>query len=544
MISGLTSCNSNGRESNASGGYPDLLLTQATLVTPDSTATGFNIAVVDGKIVSLSKVEIPTDDHTQIISLKDAFVYAGFIDAHAHLMSYGKGLFSVDLRGTSSWAEVVERTVTFAKEHPELEAITGRGWDQNDWKNTEFPTNDTLNTLFPNIQVVLTRIDGHAVIANEAALNASDYSGKAVEGGSVILQNGQPTGVLLDNAIDLLNLPAHSVEFESNALLTAESNCFKAGLTSIADAGMSVNQIELVDSLQTAQALRLPIYAMVMADTQSIEYFLELGPIKTNRLSVRSFKFMGDGALGSRGARLLQPYHDHPHESGFLLHSPEFFISSAQKLAEAGFQMNTHAIGDSTNRLLLEVYKQHCTPSNNLRWRIEHAQVVHPSDVATFGEHGIIPSIQPTHATSDMYWAEERLGEDRIHHAYAYNDLLKSAGIVALGTDFPIEDIDPLKTFYAAVVRKDASGFPEDGFQSENALSREDALRGMTEWAAYANFQENEKGSIAVGNYADFTILDSDLLRCEQNQILNSTVLYTIVQGDVVYMNPKYLHDE
>ncbi len=554
----MNACNSESSHSqNTSIEVEPDVLTNGILVTPDSTVSGYSIRIEDGKIAEIVKGLPEAWDDMATLDLKGAYVYAGFIDAHAHFVNYAKSLQSVDLRGTTSWEDVVERTVEFAETHSTYTFITGRGWDQNDWSVQEFPSNSMLNEAFPDIPVVLTRIDGHAVLANQAALNLADIDAETtISGGIVQIENGVPTGLLIDNAVELIEIPESSNAQLLEGFQLAEHNCFAAGLTTIDDAGLSRPMIEFIDSLQRAGSLNIRLYAMVSDDPRWLEHYLQSGPYKTDRMNVRSFKFYGDGALGSRGACLRAPYHDDRDNYGLILSSEEHFRESARRLAAGGFQMNTHAIGDSANHLILDVYNDALREAvkdmditaegvaDVFRWRIEHAQVVSPEDLERFDAYGIIPSVQPTHATSDMYWADERLGEERIHHAYAYNDLLNHSQALPLGTDFPIEQIYPLHTFYAAVVRKDHDGYPEGGFQMENALSREDALRGMTIWAAYSNFEEQEKGSVEVGKFADFTILDTDLLSCGEEQILDAQVLYTIVDGEVVHNHEETTHHE
>ncbi len=521
----------------------DRVFTNATLVTPDSTVEGYSIATVSGRISDFHKgADFPwtAGDTTD---LKGAYLYAGFIDAHAHFVGYAKGLQSVDLMGTTSWDEVIERTENFVAGHPDFTFITGRGWDQNDWDSSgEFPTNDLLNKAFPDIPVVLTRVDGHAVIANNAALALAHITAETkVDGGSVILKDGTPTGVLIDNASELIEIPEVSNDQLASALAQAEANCFAVGLTTIDDAGLSHPMIEFLDSLQQAEILKMRFYAMVSDDPRWIAHYINHGPYKTDRMNVRSFKFYGDGALGSRGACLRLPYHDAPHENGFMLSDIEHFRKSAKLLAGIGFQMNTHAIGDSANLAILDIYESVLKrDTTDRRWRIEHAQVLSEDDLDRFKKIGVIPSVQPTHATSDMYWAEDRLGPDRIENAYAYGRMVELGNKPPLGTDFPVEDIDPLNTFYAAAVRKDHKGYPEGGFQMRDAMTREDALRGMTIWAAYSNFEEKEKGSLERGKFADFTILDTDLIHCPEDDILDTQVLLTVVNGEVVYKNEEF----
>ncbi|HEX6179767.1 MAG TPA: amidohydrolase, partial [Chitinophagaceae bacterium] len=413
-----------------------------------------------------------------------------------------------------------------------------RGWDQNDWPVKEFPSKEKLDELFPSRPVLLTRVDGHAAIANQAALDMAGIKpGQALVGGDIEVRNGKLTGILVDNAIDLVSakLPATTPATAKKGLLDAQQNCFAVGLTTIDDCGLDFTDVQLIDSAQRSGELKMRIYAMLSDAKKNFDFIMSNGKIKTDRLNVRAFKVYADGALGSRGACLLQPYSDRPGWSGFLLSNKEHFDSVANVLYEKGLQMCTHAIGDSGNRMILNTYAKYLKGKNDLRWRIEHSQVVNLNDFKLFGDNSIIPSVQPTHATSDMYWAGDRLGKEREKGAYAFNDLMKQNGWIPLGTDFPVEDISPFKTFYAAVVRKDAKGWPADGYQPENALSREHALRGMTIWAARSNFEEKEKGSLEAGKFADFVILDQDLMKAPDTSLLNINVLRTYVNGEKVY---------
>lgn len=517
----------------------DLILYNAKVYTLDSAfSIQEAIAVKDGKIQETGsnhnirvKYRAPKS-----IDLKKAVVYPGLIDAHCHFFGYAEGLRSVNLYGTRSWDEVLERIELFQKKH-QLDYIIGRGWDQNDWKAPIFPDNAQLNRLYPNTPVVLTRIDGHAIIANKAALMRDGVTADTIVEGGLLLktETGELSGVLIDNACDLVKPPQWSYARYKEVLLEAQDSILKYGLTSLHDAGLEQRQIEMLQQLYDKDSLAVRIYAMVGDSPESRAYYLNKGPIETDRLHVNSFKFYADGALGSRGACLLHPYHDAPGEHGLLLSTKPYFESAALELAEAGWQMNTHAIGDSANRMMLSVYGNTPGDKEARRWRIEHAQLLAPSDYYLFRTHAVVPSVQPTHATSDMYWAKNRLGPERIKDAYAYQRLLEQYGKVALGTDFPIEHISPIKTFYAAVARKDANGFPEGGFQAENALSREDALKGMTIWAAFAAFEENEKGSIEPNKWADLTIMNKDWMTCPDSLLLETEILYTYINGALRY---------
>jgi predicted amidohydrolase YtcJ len=495
-----------------------------------------NIGVVDGRIVEISENSLVG---TTVIDAKDQYVYPGFIDAHAHFVGYAQSLLSADLIGTSSFEEVVQRVVEFADRNPEIEFITGRGWDQNDWKKSEFPTNDTLNALFPDVPVLLTRIDGHAALANQAALRTLGELPSTTEGGKIIMANGRPTGMLIDNAVDLIKVPDLPKDKLAKALIKAQANCFAVGLTHVVDAGLTRQTILFLDSLQKQTVLKMPIYAMIKDDSVEYNSFFKEGFLITDRLSVRSIKVYGDGALGSRGALLLKPYSDDPENYGLMLKQYKDLVELGKRALENGFQINVHAIGDSANRLVLQAMAEVLPEKNDARWRIEHAQVVNPEDSVYFQTYGIIPSVQPTHATSDMYWAEERLGPERINHAYAFRSLMKWNGQVALGTDFPVEHIDPRKTLYAATMRQDEEGYPSGGFIPVERLSREDALRGMTIWAAHAQFQENETGSIKVGKWADLIISTTNLLQCEDQELLSAPINTTIIRGEVVYQSVR-----
>lgn len=352
-----------------------------------------------------------------------------------------------------------------------------------------------------------------------------------------MLEKNVPTGILIDNAIGLVSekIPELGIEEKRKALAAAQDNCFRVGLTTVADAGLDRDIIELMEEMQEEGSLKMRIYAMVNPTADNKAHYFKTGPYQNDWMTVRGFKIFGDGALGSRGAALLQPYHDSPEEQGFLLSSVEVFEALAQEMYEHGFQMNTHCIGDSTNRTLLDIYAKVLKGKNDRRWRIEHAQIVNSDDVSKFRASSIIPSVQPTHATSDMYWAEDRLGPDRIKDAYIFKALLDQNGYIALGSDFPVESINPLFGFHAAVARQDAEGWPEEGFQLENKLTRAEALRGMTIWAAYANFEEDKKGSIEAGKLADFVITAADIMTAPSGTLRDIAVSATYVGGQKVF---------
>jgi len=518
----------------------DLIIHHARIYTVDSAFSVTEaMAVKDGKILATGKNDDILKHFTALenIDAQGKAVYPGFIDAHAHFVGYGRSLFQVDLFGCNNWEEAVTRVKAFAAEHPNLDWIQGRGWDQNRWPGKSFPTNEALNQLFPNKPVVLTRVDGHASIANQKALDlAGIKAGQTITGGFIEVKNGKLTGVLIDNADDKVyaQIPEPSKEMYTQWLQQAEKNCFAQGLTTITDCGLSYRDVEAIDALQKEGKLNMRLYVMLSDEPANLERFLKKGPYRTDKLLVKGVKVYADGALGSRGACLLQPYNDKPGWTGFLLRNPSHYDSLARVLASTDFQMCTHAIGDSANREILHIYNKYLHGKNDKRWRIEHAQVINQQDFHLFGDASIVPSVQPTHGTSDMYWAGDRLGAERLKGAYAYKQLLQQNGWIPLGTDFPVEDISPFKTFLAAVVRKDAKGYPANGFQTENALTREETIRGMTIWAAKANFMEKEIGSLEQGKKADFIMLDQDLMKVPETDILKVKVKATYLGGKKV----------
>jgi predicted amidohydrolase YtcJ len=521
----------------------DLLVYNTTIYTVDSSfSIAEAIAVNDGKIIETGKTSDLQNKYVakNQLDAHGKFIYPGFIDAHSHFVGYSQSLFTVNLYDSKSIDEVVERVKDFASAHPNSPWIIGRGWDQNKFPGKNFPTNEKLNELFPDKPVLLERVDGHAAIANNKALQLAGVKpGDEIPGGEIETKNNNLTGILIDNAVGLVSskVPSPTSSQLKEMLVDGQKHCFAVGLTTVEDCGLDHETILFLDSLQKASDLKMRIYAMLSDRGSNYDFAFSKGKIKTDHLHVCAFKVYADGALGSRGACLLQPYSDKPGWSGFLLSSQQHFDSVAKIIYDHGWQMCTHAIGDSGNRTMLKIYAKYLKGKNNLRWRIEHAQVISENDFNLFGEYNIIPSVQPTHATSDMYWAADRLGPERIKGAYAYKQLLDENGWIPLGTDFPVEDISPLKTFYAAVVRKDAKGWPPNGFQIENALTREEALRGMTVWAAKANFEENEKGSLEKGKFADFVILDSDLMKEVPEKLLEVKIVKTFLNGETVYEN-------
>lgn len=528
----LSSCNSSKKV--------DLIIHHAKIYTVDSAFTITEaMAVKGGKIVETGANEdiLKKYGSADTINANGDAVFPGFIDAHCHFTGFATDMWKCDLVGTSSFEEIVSKLIVYSKTAP-MPWIYGRGWDQNDWAIKEYPDKKILDSLFPTTPVYLKRIDGHAAIVNQAAIDIAGITANTtILGGRVELKDGKPSGILIDNARNIVEakIPSLSDSLAMKYFSSLQQLCFAVGLTGVHDCGISEHTIEMVDAEQKAGRLKMKIFALLNDSPEYYDRWIAKGPYKTERLHVGGFKLYADGALGSRGACLLNDYVDRPGWKGFLLSEQAHFRNTAEKLAASKLQLCTHAIGDSGNRMILSAYAEVLKNKNDRRWRIEHAQVIDPADFHFFADYNIIPSVQPTHATSDMYWAETRLGSDRIKNAYAYKQLLETNKWMPLGTDFPVEDISPFKTFFAAVVRKDARDFPAGGFQIENALGREQALRGMTIWAAKAAFEEKEKGSLEKGKAADFIILDNDIMSCDPSLLLRTTVKSTYINGEKLY---------
>jgi len=515
----------------------DLIVYNGNIYTVDNDFKVANaIAIKDGLFYDIGENEIKNKYHSkETINLNGATVLPGLIDAHCHFYGLGLNQQVIDLVGTLSFDEVVSKIKLNSNINSKV--IKGSGWDQNDWDIKEFPNKSRLDMLYPNTPVVLERIDGHAYLVNQKALDLAKITiDTKSSDGTIVKKNGKLTGILIDGPMDLIDniLPELSLNEKKQALLNAEKICFKNGLTTVDDAGLSKEIILLIDSIQKKKELKIRIYAMISNSKSNLDYFLPKGPIKTPQLNVSSVKIYGDGALGSRGATLKTPYHDDPNNYGKLITNPSELKNLATRIAEANFQMNTHAIGDSTVKLLIDTYSKVLENKKDPRWRIEHSQIIDLEDMKGFNNK-ILPSVQPTHATSDMYWAEDRVGSTRIKGAYAYKTLLNKSKVIGLGTDFPVEKVNPFHTFYAAISRKDMNGYPENGFEIENALSRQETLKGMTIWAAYLNFEENEKGSIEKGKLADFIVIDRDVMSVKIDETYKTKVLKTFVSGDLVY---------
>jgi predicted amidohydrolase YtcJ len=520
--------------------HADLILTNGIIHTMDAKGSiAQACAIKDGKIVAVGRTDelMFAFQSDSIIDLRGGQVFPGFIDAHCHFYGYAMNQEHVSLVGTTSWEECLSLVEEFSKNHQSA-WILGRGWDHTRWAKQQFPDLKVLDQKFPDKPVFLRRIGGHTAIANSKALElAGITTSTKVAGGQIFKKNGRLTGVLLDNAMELVErvIPKSSDADISRLLMEAEKKLFAVGLTTITDAGLDLHIINLIDSLQRVGLLQMRVYAMANPSPENFDRFLKSGPYNNGRMHVQCFKTYCDGDLGSRGACMLRPYKDEPSNYGLILTPADSLRAWAAKIHKAGLQMATHCIGDSANRMMLRIYSEVLKGKNDARWRIEHAQVVDTNDFAKFRQYSIWPSVMPIHAMSDRQWAEDRVGKERMRGAYAYKTLFVQNNFIAFGSDFPVEDINPILGYHAAIARVDLEDNPYGGFHKEEAVGRDTALRAMTIWAAASNFEDHEKGSIEVGKYADFVVLEKDLSTMPEKQIPYARIRYTILDGKIVF---------
>lgn len=530
----------------------DLIVTNARIYTvDDARPVAGALAVRGGRVAFVGDARgalALRGPQTRVVDLGGRTVIPGMVDAHGHVEGLGEALATVDLVGSTSLDEVVARVVARGRGTPAGQWIVGRGWDQNRWGDTRFPTHEKLSAAFPDNPVILTRIDGHAIFVNRKAMElaAVGASTKDPDGGHVERDAaGNPTGVFVDNAMGLVRrvVPAPSHDEIRRNLLAAIGEMHRWGLTGVHDAGEGSDVLSVYEELGKADQLNARMYVMISGGRQespALDRMIAAGPrsaLYNGTLWIRSIKLYADGALGSRGAALLDPYSDDPKNSGLLVSDPKFIESVAVKALRAGFQVNTHAIGDRGNRVTLDAYEAALkqVPVADHRFRIEHAQILNYADVPRFAQLGVIPSMQASHQTSDMYWAGARLGVHRLPGAYAWRALLNTGVVVPNGSDFPVEYVNPLISFHAAISRQDANDWPPGGWYPEEEMTREEALKSMTIWPAYAAFQENELGSLTPGKWADFAVLDQDIMRVPASLVLKTRVLSTWVAGKAVY---------
>jgi predicted amidohydrolase YtcJ len=476
-----------------------------------------------------------------------ATIIPGFIDAHGHLLGLGQSLQNVDLMGTNSKEDVLSRLTEAAQSLPSSQWLIGRGWDQNDWPVKELPSKEDLDARFPDRPVWIERVDGHAHWGNSIALGfaAEDLHGDwQPDGGEIVRdETGNATGVFIDNAANIIQskVPLASDQELTEALKGAMIKTASVGITSMHDAGTSLKVWRLLESLNSENKMAVRVYAMADGASDMLSHLCESGVSidPSAMLTARSVKLYSDGALGSRGAALLEDYSDDAGNRGLMIESQDTLTQHATRAVGCGLQVNIHAIGDRGNRATLNVLEASTNPSDQGRHRIEHSQVVALGDMQRFKSLGLIASVQPTHATSDMYWAEDRVGAERIKGAYAWQKFVKLGVPLALGSDFPVEQPDPLHGFYAAITRQDSDNWPAEGWKPDERLSREQALHGFTLGAAYAAFQEDLLGSIEVGKHADFVVLDKDIMTVPAKEILKTNIVATYLNGDAIFQSAK-----
>jgi len=527
----------------------DLIVTHARIYTVDDSHPFVSaMAVRDGRVQfvgSEREALLLRGASTRMLDAGGQTIIPGMVDSHAHLFELGTFLHNLDVTDTRSYDAILSRVAARIKDTPANRWVLGRGWDQNKWGDTRFPTHDALTRISPNNPVVLERIDGHAILANAAAMHAAGVTAatKDPAGGRIErAANGDPTGVFVDNAMALVNkaIPPLSHDDMRAATLAAITEANRYGLVGVHDPGEPREVLDVFEELAKANSFSLRVYAMISDDSAAIEHYFQRGPqsaLYDGHLWIRSIKLYADGALGSRGAALLDPYADDPKNIGLLKTTPEHLFDVSKRALEHGFQVATHAIGDRGNRVALDAYEKalKAVPTVDHRFRIEHVQVLDHADVPRFAQLGVIPAMQAVHQTSDMYWAPTRLGYARTFGAYAWRSLLNTGVIIPNGSDFPVERVNPLFSFHAAVSRQDDNNWPPGGWFPEQRMTREEALESMTIWPAFAGFQEQLTGSLTVGKYADFVILDRDIMTIPETSILGTNVVATYIGGRSVF---------
>jgi predicted amidohydrolase YtcJ len=530
----------------------DLIVTNARIYTVDDAhplATA--LAVRDGRIQFVGSEREALSlrgPATQMVDAGGKTVVPGIVDAHAHLLELGFTLSDIQLFDTRSFDQVVQRVAEKMSGVPAGRWVTGRGWDQNKWGDTRFPTHEALSRVTPNNPVVLTRVDGHAILANAAAMKAAGVTAatKDPAGGRIErFPNGEPTGVFVDNAQGLVErvIPAKSRTEIREATAAAITELEKYGLVGVHDAGEPREVIDVFEEMAKAGEFGIRGYIMVSDDSAALTHYFARGPqsaLYDGHIWIRAVKLYADGALGSRGAALLDPYADDPKNTGLLRTTPAHIQDVATRGLRAGFQVNTHAIGDRGNRIVLDAYEAalNAVPTADHRFRIEHAQVLNFADIPRFAKLGVIPSMQAVHQASDMNWVPRRIGYERSLGAYAWRSLLNTGVIIPNGSDMPVERVNPLYSFHAAISRADDNDWPPGGWLPSEKMTREEALKSITIWPAVAAFQEQVMGSLTPGKYADFVILDQDIMRVPTSEVLKTNVIATYIGGKAVYQRP------
>jgi predicted amidohydrolase YtcJ len=550
VITGLASAAlSSAAAQRSSSPAADLIVTRAKIYTVDPSRPFVSaLAVREGRVQFVGSDREAMQlrgPSTRVIDAGGQTVIPGMIDAHAHLFGLGTFLRDIDLTDTRSYEAIISRVGERVRQAPAGRWMLGRGWDQNKWGDTRFPTHDALSRVSPSNPVVLTRVDGHAILANAAAMRAAGVTAatKDPSGGKIErTANGEPTGVFIDNAMDLVNrhLPPLTRDDRRTATLAAIAAANEVGLVGVHTAGEPRDVIDTFEDLAKAGTFNLRAYVMIDDDSADIAHYFQRGPqnaLYDGRLWIRSVKMYADGALGSRGAALLDPYADDPRNTGLLRTTAAHLQDVSTRALQRGFQIGIHAIGDRGNRIALDAIEAalKTVPTADHRFRIEHVQVLDHADVPRFAQLGVLPSMQAVHQPSDMYWAPTRLGYARTLGAYAWRSLLNTGVIIPNGSDFPVERVNPLYSFHASVARQDDDNWPPGGWFPEQKMTRDEALKSMTIWAAFAGFQEQVTGSLTPGKYADFVILDRDIMTVPDADILGTRVTATYIGGRAVF---------
>lgn len=498
------------------GQHVDLIVHNATIHTMnDYNDVEEAMAIRDGEIIEIGPERQINNKYSadEYLDAENSIIYPGLIDAHGHMMSYARMLLSANLFGSTSMQEIVVRLEKYDQKN-KVTCLIGRGWDQTNFSSNEPITNEALTKAFPNKPVLIYRVDGHAAIANDAALKKAGIIARTIiPGGRVDVTNGKCSGLLLDNAITRVSnvLPDFNRTKLIAALQQVEQELFQFGITGVHEAGVDFKDLQLLRSMSNAKKISLNLNVMLFPTKENIAFAQKKGIVQEQNLTIRSFKIIGDGALGSRGALLKKTYSDDPHNHGILTTSIEEMDAVARIARSINYQVNIHAIGDSTNQIALGIITKHTKGKVDHRWRIEHAQVIDPADFLAFAKAGVIPSVQPVHAVSDHKWVANRIGKERMGGAYAYQTLLNQTGVLAIGSDFPYDYMDPMRTIYAAVKRMNAENAPLAGFLTRERISIDDCLKGMTVWAAMAGFNEDQFGTLEKGKQATFVLFPKAL---------------------------------
>jgi len=550
----------HGLSGSAQVEFADIVFKNANVYTVnDEKPRAEAIAVKYGRILFVGSNEAVKKYEgkkvTKVIDLKGATVVPGLADAHYHFSGVGFREMNLNLEGTASLADFLAKVKARVDKAKPGEWVTGRGWIETFWNPQAFPTRWDLDKIAPNNPVFLTRADGHGAVVNSAALKLAnvDKNTESPFGGEIMQdkQRGEPNGMLLDRAQALVsrNIPSATTADFEQALLLADKRSIGLGWTQVQDAGVGWDQIEMVKKLYGEQKLKIRLYEAIRGPGDAAQRLLREGAqvgLYDGRLTIRTIKVSIDGALGSKGAALIENYADHD-TNGFLTFKEEQVLPMLKEALRKSIQVETHAIGDRANRTILDWYEKAAAETPMIermdrtppRWRVEHAQIINPADIPRFAKLGVIPSMQPSHAIGDLHFASSRLGLKRLEGAYAWQTLIKSGCIIPGGSDAPVERGEPMIEFYAAVARKDQKGFSGEGWHPEEKVTREQALKMFTAWAAYAAFEEKKRGSIEVGKWADLTMLSADIMQIPEAEILKTRCVMTVINGEIVFGESK-----